>query len=148
MPAPMGHAPYAGCETGGREKIYDKEFIENEADEFMKWMAKPDSLFYKRFCFDRGYSPQRLTEWAQVNEKFSDAYEQSKHWQELRISEGALNNQLNGGFSKFFMSNVCNWSEKSENKISGDADNPLSFLITNMKDTRELVDDSCSSPSP
>jgi hypothetical protein len=129
MPAPKGHVAYPGCETGGRPIKYTLEYIENEADMFLEWMKREDSLYYKEFCLERGYNPKRLLEFSEVSEKFSHVYEQSKVWQETRISKKALNNEINSGFSKFFMSNVCGWSEKQETKLSGDSANPLSFVL-------------------
>ena len=140
MPAPKGHPPYNTNACNGRPVIYTKEFIDNEALEFEKFMQREDSLYYKEFCLERGYHPKRLLEFSEVNENFSRVYEQSKVWQELRISKGALTNQLNSGFSKFFMANVCGWSEKQETKISGDSANPLSFVLgLDNPQSKELI---------
>lgn len=114
MPAPKGHAPYPGCETGGAPKIYTNEFIENEADAFLKWVKKHNNIYFKRFAVERGYHPQRLSEWAKENKKFSDAYELAQAWHEIKLVEGALTSDLNPGFTKFVLTNTCGWSEKAE----------------------------------
>ena len=77
MPAPMGHEPYPGCETGGRPKKYTPEFIENEAEAFETWIADPKNLWFEDFAFSRGYSAKLLSMWAKENEKFSEAYERA-----------------------------------------------------------------------
>lgn len=142
---PIGHEPYNKNGEGGRPVIYTDEFIENEAEEFLKWMKKPDSLYFKTFAFERGYSAVRMSEFAKSNRRFSEVLELAQTWQDAKVSVGALNNNLNSGFSKFFMSNVCGWSEKTESKLSGDSENPLSFLLTTIEDTRELVNDTDNS---
>lgn len=143
MPAPLGHEPYPGCETGGRPTKYTDEFIESEADAFNKWMDLPDSIYFKRFAINRGYHPNRLTEWAKENQKFSCVYEKARAWQECRLAEGGLTNEFNSGFCKFVMGNVCGWVDKQETKISGDAANPLQFLLERADGaSKELVDES------
>ena len=127
MSAPKGHACYFVNE--GRSVKYTPEFIENEAKAFLEWMKLPTSLYFKRFAIDRGYSPQRMNEFAEVNETFSEVFRFAKEWQEVRVSEGAMTQELNAGFSKFFMANVCNWREKTETTLSGNSQNPLSFVL-------------------
>ncbi len=142
MPAPKGHEAYEGCETGGRPKKYTNEFIENEAIEFEKWMQQPGSIYFKRFAFSRGYSQQRLSEFAEVNEKFSETLARVREWQEIRLAEGGLTNEFNASFCKFVMGNACGWSDKTETKLSGDAVNPLAFILQNIDgDSKELVKD-------
>lgn len=129
MPAPKNHKPYPGCENGGRPEKYTKTFIEKEADAFLEWMKHPESIYFKRFAIDRGYHPNRLAEFAEQNEKFSGVYEKAKAWQEVRFVEGGLLSEFNAGFTKFVMGNICGWVEKQETKVSGDAANPLAFLL-------------------
>ena len=120
---------------------YDDAFIENEAIEFEKWMQQPGSLYFKEFAFERGYSPQRLSEFAESNKRFSEVYATAKQWQECRLVRGGLLNEFNAGFCKFVMGNVCNWSDKSESKVSGDSSSPLGFILQNVNCTKDLVKD-------
>ena len=140
MPAPMGHEPYSGCETGGRPLKYTAEFIEVEAEALEKWMQRPESIYFKRFAFDRGYSYKRLGEFAEVNEKFSDTLARAREWQEIRLAEGGLTNEFNGNFCKFVMVNACGFVEKTEQKITGDAE--FSFVLNAIDGTtKQLVND-------
>jgi len=142
MVAPKGHEPYEGCETGGRPKKYTDEFIENEALLFEEWMKKPDSVYFKEFAFERGYSQKCFSEWAEINQKFSETLTRVREWQEMRVAKGTLKNEFNAPFAKFFMGNVCGWVDRNETKISGDKENPLSCLLTGISGlTKELVDD-------
>lgn len=140
MPAPLNHPPYPGCETGGRPTKYTQEFIEAEAVALEEWLKQPGSIYFKRFAFDRGYSQQRLSEFAEVNQKFSETLALAREWQEIRLAEGGLTNEFNSGFCKFVMGNACGWSDRTETKISGDANNPLQFLLESIDGKgKELV---------
>ena len=129
MPAPKGHPPYPGCEKGGRPPKYTAEAIEAEADALLEWTKHPDNLYFIKFAFERGYDSSRLYEFAENNEKFARVFKQVHDWQKVRVAEGAMKNELNAGFTKFFMSNVCGWSEKTESKLSGDQENPIAYLL-------------------
>lgn len=142
MAAPKGHPPYPGCEKGGCPKTHTKEFIDNEADAFMEWMKLPDSLYTKRFAISRGYLPQRMYEWAKHNQKFREVLLYAKEWQEARLAEGGMKNELNSGFTRFVMSNVCGWSEKQSTEISGSAQSPLRVIYSQLVDQqKDLVDE-------
>jgi hypothetical protein len=132
MAAQQGHPAYNTQGEGGRPVKYTPEFIEAEADALEKWMQNPSNIYFKRFAFDRGYSYQRLSEFAEVNQRFSETMTRAREWQEIRLAEGGLTNEFNGNFCKFVMYNACGWVDKVENKISGDAAKPLSFLLQNI----------------
>lgn len=95
MPAPKGHPPYPGCETGGRPKKYTQEFIEAEAEAFLEWMQRPESVWYESFAVERGYDPDLLSIWAKENKKFSGVYKLSQGWQKSKLISGGLLNQYN-----------------------------------------------------
>lgn len=123
----------------GRPPRFTKEFIENEAVEFLKWTQLPDSVYFKEFALKRGYSPKQFSEWSESNEIFREAYHRVREWQETRIAKGALVNEFNSNFSKFFMSNVCAWADRQETKITGDHANPLSFVIDSDNRSKDLI---------
>ena len=142
MAAPKGHEPYPGCETGGRPKTYTQEFIDAEADALEKWMQQPDSIYFKRFAFSRGYSQQRLSEFAEISIKFAETWDRVREWQEIRLAEGGLTSEFNASFCKFVMGNACGWADRTETKLSGDAVNPLAFVLKEIDGTtKELVND-------
>lgn len=142
MPAPLGHPNYATEHKGGRPTKYTAEFIEGEAEALENWMKLDTSIYFKRFAFDRGYSQQRLDEFAKVSERFSEVLEKAREWQEIRLAEGGLRNEFNGNFCKFVMANTCGWTEKVDSKISGDATHPLAFLMQKADgETKDLVNE-------
>lgn len=127
---------------GGRPMIYTEEFIEKEADALEKWMQIPENVYFKRFAFNRGYSQQRLTEFAEKSEKFSETLDRAREWQEIRLVEGGLANEFNASICKFVLGNACGWSDKQETKMSGDSSNPLQFLLEKADGaSKELVNE-------
>lgn len=142
MPAPKGHAPYPGCETGGRPSRYSKEDIEKYAEDLKVWLADPKNVWFKDFCLDRDIDPDLMAEWAAENEKFNGAYRLAKSRQESRLVNGGLNNAFNGTIVKFVLSNSHGWTDKQETKLSGDAVNPLAFLLQKVDGTsKDLVNE-------
>jgi len=141
MPAPKGHAPYGG-ETGGRPIKYTKEFIEKEADAFLKWMSKPDSIWYKDFALERGYDPDLLSIWAEENQRFSGVYKRSQAWQQSKLIKGGLLNDYNSSITKLVLANTCGWTDKQASVLSGDAQNPLGFVLGQIDGkTKGLIED-------
>ena len=141
MPAPKGHKPYKGCETGGRPLKYTTEVIEAYADELIEWFMQDESRFWlKKFAIEKRVSITEFLSWIEINEKFKLAYEQAKAIQEDRIFSGCMMKAYDSGMSKFALSTHHNWVDKTETKISGDAQNPLAFAMSQVENTsKDLV---------
>jgi len=142
MPAPKGHKAYPGSETGGRPTIYTKEKIEEYADELEIWIKDINNYWLKDFCLERGISGTYLAIWAKKNEKFNRIFKVAYEYQESKIFKGAMKGTYNHTMSKMALTNFHQWAEKTETKISGDSENPLSFLL-NVADgkSKDLVND-------
>lgn len=142
MAAPKGHKPYKGAETGGRPGRYSSQDIERFADELLLWLNNPLNVWFKDFCLEKDINPDLMAEWANDSEKFGGAYKLAKHRQESRLINGGLMNTYNGSIVKFVLGNAHGWVDKQETKISGDAVNPLAFILKNVDGTtKELVND-------
>jgi hypothetical protein len=142
MPAPLGHEAYKGSETGGRPRRYSQSDIERYADEFKEWLKEPSHIWFKDFCLDNDIDPDYLSEWASENEKFRGVYNIAKHRQESRLVNGGLLSTYSGSIVKLVLSNVHGWADKQETKLSGDAANPMAFLLQKVDgSSRELVDE-------
>lgn len=145
MPAPKGHAPYPGCETGGRPVKYTKEFIDNEADELLKWIEKKENIFLEMFAYERGYYDELLTQWAKDNEKFSIASKRFRSRQKALLQHGALTKKYNYNMAALVLSHSYGMHAKTEQTISGDAANPLACILNaNDGSTRNLINDNNS----
>lgn len=142
MPAPKGHRPYLGSEKGGKPTLHTDSFIAKEADALVEWIKNPTNLYYKKFALERGYHPQRLSEFAKKNEKFAEALGQAKCWQELRLIEGGLSNSYNASITKFVLANCHGWADRQQQTVSGDTVNPLALVLSCVDGvTKDLVQD-------
>lgn len=107
MGAPKGHAPYPGCETGGRPMKWTEErldeFAENMLESIQKCKETNKPFWYKDWAFDVDILPPQLTEFAKMNKKFSEAYQKAKYLQEWQVSKGAMYKKFNSNFCQFFL---------------------------------------------
>ena len=141
MPAPLNHPPYNQNGEGGRPRRYSTEDVEKFADELIDWMKNDSRFWLKDFCLERDIDPDFMAEWARENEKFNGAYKLAKGLQESRIFKGSMKEIFSGSMSKFALMNCHGWADKTESKISGDAVNPLAFILQNVDGTtKELID--------
>lgn len=139
-PPPKGNKRAVG-NHGGAPEIYTEEWIREEARRFLEWMQREGSIFFKSFAIERGYHPNRLQEFANRSPEFSGALELAKAWQEQKLVNLGLFNKTNSTITKFVLTNCHAWKEHAQ--ISGDAANPLEFLLKQVDgETKELVDES------
>ncbi len=140
MPAPKGHEPYPGCEKGGRPKTYDQEFIENLADELLKWLEQGKFCWFERFALQKGINPDLLSKFASENEKFAGAYGQAKAHQRILLIEGGLMKKFNYNMAHLLLGHHYGIFEKKETHLTGDAANPLAFLMQQVDGkSRDLI---------
>lgn len=139
MPAPLNHAPYPGCETGGRPRKYTAEQIDKFADELLIWIKNEGNFWLKDFCLEKEIDPRLMTEWADKSQKFSEAYALAKAYQESRIFKGSMLDTFNSTMSKFALINNHGWADKTETKISGDAINPLACILQEVDGTTKRL---------
>lgn len=144
MPAPKGHEPYNKNGEGGRSKIQTLEFIENEAEELLKWIEDKNntSIFLTEFALKRKYSRQRFVEFAKKSERFADVYEMAKNWQEVKLATGGLTKKYEPTFCKFVMPRVCGdeWKEQKNLNITSNGKVP-EWLIEAEGKSKDLVDE-------
>jgi hypothetical protein len=140
--APKGHPNYATEDLGGRPKKYDDTFIEKEADKLEEWMKKRENIFLEDFAFERGYSYRRLNEWSKENQRFADTYERFQMRQKSILFKGGLGKKFNYNMCALILGHSHGVFVKTESKISGDAVNPLAFILKSVDgSSKELVND-------
>jgi hypothetical protein len=110
-PPPKGNQ-YALGNCGGAPAVYTDEWLREEAQRFREWMKQPDSLFLKSFAIERGYSPQRLSEFAEKSPEFAEALVFAKGWQEAKLVTLGLWGRLNSAMTKFVLLNCHSWKEE------------------------------------
>ena len=143
MPAPQGHKAYNVEGQGGRPRRFSSEDIDHFADELTIWLKDPSNVWFKDFCLEKDLNPDLMSEWSSENERFGGVYKLAKHRQESRLINGGLNNLFNGSIVRLVLANAHGWTtDKQETKVSGDAVNPLAFLLETIDGKgKELVND-------
>lgn len=146
MPAPKGHPPYPGCEKGGRPPRFTTEFIEKLADELLEWLQEGKFVWFERFALNKKIKPSEMAEFARINEKFKSAYMQAKEHQQVVLFEGGLLKKFNSNMVQLILGNQYGIFEKKETVLSGDAANPLSFVLNKVDgDTKDFIIDESQS---
>lgn len=134
MPAPMGHPPYPGCETGGRPVVYNDYFLELLANDLDEWIDDENQIWLKDFFIKKKIDYDRADEFCAKHEKFKLAYKRAKSIQEGRIFKGGLKNKFNAKVVGLGLMHNHGWKEQSKTEISGDANNPLNVLFNHSKE--------------
>ena len=123
----------------GRPREWTDERIEAEAIAFEEWLQNPDNYYFSEFALDRGYTNDTLLELAKKSALFARTLHRAREIQEKRIVKKSLDRSYDGNFAKFVLANRHGWKEKTE--ISGDAANPLSFILGNIDGkTKDIID--------
>lgn len=106
----------------GRPEKYTTKYIETLADELIEWIKGERAYFLKNFAIEKGFSAQRLSEFAEKNEKFSDALKRAKDIQESRLFDLGLVTK-NQSFVIFALKNVANWRDAEKQTDNTDKPN-------------------------
>jgi len=95
----------------GRPKKYTQQFIEEEAKALLAYAKRVPVPFEKEFSSKRGYSSQRLSEFAKESEEFSEALKKMKDLQEVKIVKAALTGKVIASVAIFTLKNVAGWRD-------------------------------------
>lgn len=117
MPAPKGHPPYPGCETGGRPKIWTDERIEEEAEALLQWLEEKPNFLFMEFCYARKIGEEWPSRWAKKNDKFMQAYKQARLKQQIVAIKNGLFKKFDSGLTRWFL--ACNYKWKEGTDTSG-----------------------------
>ena len=101
-------------EEMGRPKKYTAIFIQKEAQALLAYAKATAIPFEKEFASKRGYSSQRISEFANISEEFSDALKKMKDIQEVKIFKAALWGKINPTMAIFTLKNVAGWRDVSK----------------------------------
>lgn len=142
MPAPKGHPAYNTKGEGGRPKKYTEDFLNNEAEELEEWMKEKQNIFIEDFCFERNYHESRIDEFVKNNERFALVYSKFKMKQKSSLFKGGLTKKFAYPMCALLLGDKHGIYAKTEQKLTGDIENPLSFIIQTVDgSTKDLVDE-------
>ena len=123
----------------GRPIEWTDDRIAQEAIALDAWMKDENNYYFVDFALERGYTSNTLHELAQKSASFSKTFLRAREAQERKIVKESLERRYDGNFAKFVLANKHGYKEKTE--ISGDAANPLSFILGNIDGkTKDIID--------
>lgn len=138
MPAPKGHPPYPGCETGGRPRYYTEERLDLIADELEEWMLDPKNVFIEDFCFSKKICDDEVNTYCERSKKFSRSIKRVKQKQKAALMKMGLNKKGFTPMSIFLLK--CNHNMREEQQSIQNTD--LETLLSNIAgSSKELVND-------
>jgi|SRR6185436_1674411 len=143
MAPPKGHAPYPGCETGGRPIKYTEPYVSELADHLYKWVNDHnDNIFIEDWCLENDIPEEAITKELIYFDKFSQAYNKLKTKQKVAIFKGGLKRKFAHPMCALLLSHSHNIHLKTEQKLTGSATDPLAFCLENIDgNTKDLVND-------
>lgn len=129
MPAPKGHPNY-NTKNQGRPKLYTEEYANELALKLYEWMQIPDNIFIEKFAYENKFSDDKVSLELIKHKNFRDAYSLLKTKQKYALFEGSLKRRYSHNMAALILSHNHGIYLKEEKKLSGDAENPLSFLLS------------------
>jgi hypothetical protein len=106
----------------GRPRTWTEEKLEALAEDLYDWVdearKKDKLLLLTEWCFDVGIHPQSVPRYMSYSEKFKEAYNWARAWQEQIVAKGALQKKFDARFSQFFLAVNHGWTldKDRENK--------------------------------
>lgn len=113
---------------------YTDEMIESLADKLLEWIAIPSNFWIGKFCEENKIWPQRISSFADRNEKFNQALQLAKQAQTNRLVIGALANKLNVSMAIFALKNVAGWRDNQEEKKEDEELKKHELIFTVVKE--------------
>jgi hypothetical protein len=96
MPAPKGHPPYPGCETGGRPVEWTDDKLDQLANDLEAWIDEDNlNILIEDFASRRRINEKYFYDLMKRNKKLSNAYSRLKTRQKAEAIKGALTKQYN-----------------------------------------------------
>lgn len=149
MPLPpeykaKGHPPYNKNGEGGRPSEYTDNLLEDLAKELIAWIEEDkENLFIQKFCFQRRINHRKISEFKERSKRFREACDLLDSKQQFALFEGGLKRKYAHPMCALILSHNHNINQKTEQKITGDALNPLHCILGGIDgETKELVSES------
>lgn len=128
--------------AGGRPKKYTKEFIDNAGDKLQEWIDESDqNIFIEGFCYKYRIDEDLIGDFSRQSEKFSGAVKHLKAKQKLVLFEKGLDKTYSHPMCTLILGHNHGIYQKTEQKLTGDVANPLSFLLSSAESqsSKELI---------
>ncbi len=141
MAPPKGHAPYKGCETGGRPIKYTLEYVNELADDLYTWVKDHnDNLFIEDWCLENDIPEEAISTDLIKFDKFSKAYNRLKTKQKVGIFKGGLKRKFAHPMCALLLSHGHNIHAKTETTVTNNNQDSLSSIIDDIDgNTKDLI---------
>jgi len=132
---PFRSQPWAAenGKLGGRPPEWDEEKIADFAEKLIKWAMLHTSCYLESFCKQNGTYPQKLSELAEKNSRFSEALKFARSSLASNLAEATAGGEIPPAFGIFALKNVGRWTDRQEIEHSGGLKNTLQIYIPAKK---------------
>lgn len=113
----------------GRPIKYTSEIIEEIGRRMLEWFKDPTNIWLRDFAISLGMSWQRFSEFAKVNDGFSEALKMAHDMQTSKLFRLGLSKNVNAAMPIFALKNTAGWRDVQE--LTGAGGQPL---IPTVKD--------------
>lgn len=122
---------------------FTKEFCDKLADKLLEFITPDNKVFWiKDFAIANKFPAEYLWKFAQLSDKFNNAYKLAKDIQESKLVKLGLSKSANAAFVIFALKNVAGWrdSVSHEHTILNiqEAKQELQQIFENKKLTEEI----------
>lgn len=133
MGAPKGHAPYPGCEKGGKwgflgkpDDAYTEEELHNLGKELVEWLSEEENFWFKSFLMLKGLHKDTLNYLSKKYPFFKNYLDIAKALQEYKLVHNSFWKKADFNTAKFvLLNNHDGWSsEPSDTTITINHINP------------------------
>ena len=122
----------------GRPQIYTDDFIKQEAKALLQYVITEEIPYLKDFCFSRGYSSQRISEFTKV-EEFSEALYRFKDKFESIIVIKGLQGKINSFMANNTLKNCCGWRDRPEQSDNEELINEMIEVINKKQSIENRI---------
>jgi len=103
----------AGLNTTPKKRKYTPQFIADLTQSLLEWIKDDRQWWLGQFALANNCDRRKLSQFAQENEEFAEAYYMAKQWQENILVEKGINGEANPTMCIFALKNVSGWRDQN-----------------------------------
>jgi hypothetical protein len=128
-----------GKNPGGRPEEWIPEKISELGESLIQWARNPEAKYLATFCAENGTYPQKLSEFAKKDEKFSESLKIAKACCEAHIAELTGLGMIPTAFGVFALKQH-EWTDKAKVDFGGSVEQKHTGTIAHTFDTTKIAD--------
>jgi hypothetical protein len=123
----------------GRPKKYTPEFIAQLGQKLKKWIKDPKNWWICNFAIENDIWEQRIYEFAQQDEDFSETLKKAEQIQKSRLVQLALAKKVDTTMAIFALKNVAGWRDKHEHEHTGESTIKIKIEEIDISERQKLI---------